>query len=195
MKFDCHYQLNLYCYKISWSKYSEDLYRWWGGPKCWILCPKIASLLLCNQPNWNGVESIETTCSAFSYLQSSTIWSSKFNLWSMWLKNNRRHVKKWCCSYHKAKLILRFSIYWMVLIQTIVTVDLSKQRRDGYNASNQVLKKKQIILQAQFLKKTQIFSSNTETREQITSCRCLSWVFYFYSTIFTFFWVDVNLNI
>ena len=102
-------------------------------------------------------------------------------------------VKK--CSYYKAKLILRFFIYWMVLIQTIVTVGLFKQRRDGYNASNQVLKKKQIILKSQFLKKKQIFSSNTETREEITSCRCSSWVFYFHSTICTFFWVDINLNI
>ena len=103
-------------------------------------------------------------------------------------------VKK--CSYYKAKLILRFFIYWMVLIQTIVTAGLFKQRRDGHNASNQFLKKKQIISKPQFLKKKkQIFSSNMETIEEITSCRCSSWVFYFHSTICTFFWVDINLNI
>ena len=44
-------------------------------------------------------------------------------------------------------------------------VGLFKQRRESYNASNQVLKKKQIILQPQFLKK-KIFSGNTETREE-----------------------------
>ena len=70
-------------------------------------------------------------------------------------------VKK--CSYYKAKLILRFFIYWMVLIQTIVTVGLFKQRRDSYNASNQVLKKKQIILKPQFLK---IKKNSAVTRKQ-----------------------------
>ena len=44
-----------------------------------------------------------------------------------------------------------------------MTVDLFKQRRDGYNASNQVLKKKQIILQAQFFKKKK---NSAATRKQ-----------------------------
>ena len=51
----------------------------------------------------------------------------------------------------------------MVLIQTIVTVGLFKQRRDSYNASNQVLKKKQIILKPQFLK---IKKNSAVTRKQ-----------------------------
>ena len=44
-------------------------------------------------------------------------------------------------------------------------VSLFKQRRESYNASNQVLKKKQIILQPQFLKKNK-FSVVTRKQER-----------------------------
>ena len=55
----------------------------------------------------------------------------------------------------------------MALIQTIVTVGLFKQRRDSYNASNQVLKKKQIILKPQFLKKKKSAVTRKQERRSL----------------------------
>ena len=67
-------------------------------------------------------------------------WKIIENKW----KNDAGHIIKRNSSFH--------------LLDGVDTdkseVGLFKQRRESYNASNHVLKKKQIILQPQFLKKT-----------------------------------------